>query len=72
MKLSIHPLARILILVLVVITTAVRSDAQEPTVPRNPEYQKLVELLGDPSFQVRERAHETLAKIGMSARRGLA
>lgn len=72
MKLSIYPLARILILVLVVITTAVRSDAQEPTVPRNPEYQKLVELLGDPSFQVRERAHETLAKIGMSARRELA
>ena len=38
----------------------------------NPEYQALINQLGNPSYQVRERAHAKLVKVGMSARSELA
>ena len=38
----------------------------------NPDYQALIQRLGDSSYQTRESTHERLVKIGMSARRELA
>ncbi len=38
----------------------------------NPDYQALIQSLGDSSYQKRESAHEQLVKIGMKARRELA
>ncbi len=57
---------------LVMTLTAVVGYAQEPQKPLNPAYEKLVQSLGDQSFQVREEAHAKLAEIGLSARRELA
>ena len=44
------------------------SNAQERDKPLNPEYEKLVEQLGDPSFAVRQQASAKLLEIGLSAR----
>ena len=44
------------------------SDARERDFPLNPEYEKLVEQLGDPSFAARQEAYENLLEIGLSAR----
>ena len=72
MKHTIHRFVSVLVLVFVVTTAVVCCHAQEAPSPLNPEYEKLVELLGDSSFQVRERAHQALSEIGLSARRELA
>ncbi|MCH1440770.1 MAG: hypothetical protein L7W43_14000, partial [Rubripirellula sp.] len=44
------------------------SDARERDIPLNPEYEKLVEQLGDPSFATRQEAYAKLLEIGLSAR----
>ena len=44
------------------------SDAQERDEPLNPQYEKLLNQLGDDSFQVRERATQELIELGSRAR----
>ena len=44
------------------------SNAQDRDIPLNPEYEKVVEQLGDPSFTVRQQAFAKLLEIGLPAR----
>ena len=44
------------------------SDSQERDKPLNPEYEKVVQQLGDPSYTVRQQAYAKLLDIGLSAR----
>ena len=44
------------------------SDAQERDEPLNPQYEKLLNQLGDDSFQVRERATQELIERGLRVR----
>ena len=43
------------------------SDSQERDKPLNPEYEKVVQQLGDPSYTVRQQAYAKLLDIGLSA-----
>ncbi len=44
------------------------SNALERDKPLNPEFEKVVQLLGDPSYAVRQQASAKLLEIGLSAR----
>ena len=56
------------LLMSLLLVTGAESDAQEQNNPGTPQYEKLLELLGDDSFTLREQATKELIKLGLTAR----
>jgi hypothetical protein len=54
-------------LVLVFAALGLSADVEKPAAPTAAEIQRLVQQLGDESFDVREKASEAIVKLGISA-----
>ena len=67
MKVITQHFIRVWMMALSVLTVAA-SHAQEQDEPLTPEYEKLVEDLGDPSTTIRDSAYATLIELDLSAR----